>query len=66
MGFFYTSLYVGLGLGPVAGGWVSDTTGNPAAPVYSIAVLAVLTVLTLGLFRGLQARDAPAAVGSSR
>jgi len=66
MGFFYTSLYVGLGLGPVAGGWVSDTTGNPAAAVYFIAVLAVLTVLALGLFRGLRARDAPAAIGSSR
>jgi MFS family permease len=65
MGFFYTLLYMGLGLGPVLGGFVSDATGNPAAPVYLIAVLAVLTVLTLGLFRALQARGIPAVVAES-
>ena len=56
MGIFYTVLYGGLGLGPVLAGFVSDTTGNPAAPIYLIAVLATLTVLMLGLFRSLQAR----------
>jgi MFS family permease len=65
MGIFYTLLYLGLGLGPVLAGFVSDTTGNPATPVYLIAVLAMLTVLTLGLFRGLQARGVPAAVRES-
>jgi predicted MFS family arabinose efflux permease len=65
MGIFYTLLYVGLGLGPVLAGYVSDTTGNPAAPVYLIAVLAVLTVLALGLFRSLQARGFPAVVRES-
>ena len=65
MGIFYTVLYLGLALGPVIAGFVSDTTGNPAAPVYLIAVLAVLTVLVLGLFRVLQARGVPAAVRES-
>jgi predicted MFS family arabinose efflux permease len=62
MGIFYTLLYLGLGLGPILAGFVSDTSGNPAAPFYLIGVLAVLTVLALGLFRGLQARGFPAAV----
>jgi len=62
MGIFYTVLYAGLALGPVLAGFVSDTTDNPAAPVYLIAVLSVLAVLVLGLFRGLQARGVPAAV----
>jgi predicted MFS family arabinose efflux permease len=65
MGFFYTLLYSGLGLGPVLGGLVSDTTGDPAAPVYLIAVLAVLTVITLAVFRGLQARGIPAVIRES-
>lgn len=65
MGIFYTLLYMGLSLGPVLAGFASDTTGNPAAPVYLIAALAVLTVLVLGLFRGLQARGIPAAVRES-
>jgi len=62
MGIFYTVLYAGLALGPVLAGFVSDITGNPAAPVYLIAVLAVLAVVVLGLFRSLQARGVPAAV----
>ena len=62
MGIFYTLLYAGLALGPVLAGFTSDTTGNPAAPVYLIAALAVLTVLALGLFRGLQVRGIPTAV----
>jgi MFS family permease len=62
MGIFYTFLYVGLALGPVLAGFVSDTTGNPATPVYLIAILTVLAVLALGLFRALQARGIPAAV----
>jgi predicted MFS family arabinose efflux permease len=62
MGIFYTVLYAGIALGPVLAGFVSDATGNPAAPVYLIAVLSVLAVLVLGLFRGLQARGVPAAV----
>ena len=62
MGIFYTVLYSGLGLGPVLAGFVSDVTGNPAAPVYLIAVLAVFTVLALALFRTLQARGSPTAL----
>jgi predicted MFS family arabinose efflux permease len=65
MGLFYTLLYVGLGLGPVLAGFLSDTTGDPAAPVYLIAVLAVLAVVSLALFRALQARGVPAAVGET-
>ncbi len=62
MGIFYTLLYVGLALGPVLAGLVSDISGNPAAPVYLIAILAVVTALAVGLFRALRARGFPAAV----
>jgi MFS family permease len=61
MGIYYTWLYAGLALGPMLAGLVSDLTGDPAAPVYLIGVLALLTVLALGLFRALQARGFPAA-----
>jgi len=62
MGIYYTLLYVGVALGPMLAGFVSDVTGDPAAPVYLIAVLALLAVLALGVFRNLQARAFPAAV----
>jgi predicted MFS family arabinose efflux permease len=61
MGIYYTWLYAGLALGPMLAGFVSDLTGDPAAPVYLIGVLALLTVFALGLFRALQARGFPAA-----
>ena len=60
MGIFYTLLYVGLAAGPVLAGFVTDLIGGSAAPVYLIAVLAVATVLVIGLFRNLQARGVPA------
>ncbi len=62
MGIYYTWLYAGLALGPMLAGLISDLTRDPAAPVYLIGVLAVLTVSALGLFRVLQARGFPAAV----
>ena len=62
MGIFYTLLYVGLALGPMLAGYVGDVTGNPAVPIYLIAVFALFMVLALGLFRALQARGFPAAV----
>lgn len=62
MGIYYTLLYAGLALGPVLAGFVSDVTGDRAAPVYLIGVLALLTVLALGLFRALQAHGFPAAL----
>ena len=62
MGIYYTLLYVGVALGPMLAGFVSDVTGDPAAPVYLIAVLASLTVLALGVFRYLQTCGFPAAV----
>jgi MFS family permease len=63
MGIYYTWLYAGLALGPMLAGFVSKFTGDPAAPVYLIGVLAIATVFALGLFRALQARGFPAAVG---
>jgi MFS family permease len=62
MGIYYTWLYAGLALGPMLAGLISDLTRDPAAPVYLIGVLALLTVSALGLFRILQARGFPAAV----
>lgn len=62
MGVYYMWLYAGLALGPMLAGLVSDLTGDPAAPVYLIGVLALLTVFALGLFRALQARGFPAPV----
>ena len=62
MGIYYTLLYVGVALGPMLAGFVSDVSGDPAAPVYLIGVLALFTALALGLFRGLRARGFPAAV----
>ena len=51
MGIYYTWLYAGLALGPLLAGLVSDLTGDPAAPVYLIGVLALLTVLCRALKR---------------
>lgn len=62
MGIYYTLLYVGVALGPMLAGFLSDVTGDPAAPVYLIGVLALFTALALGLFRALRARGFPAAV----
>lgn len=65
MGIYYTILYAGLALGPVLAGFASDATGSPAAPIYLVAGLAALTVLALGVFRGLQARGFPGACQSA-
>lgn len=62
MGIYYTLLYVGVALGPILAGFVSQVTGDPAAPIYLIAVLALLAVLALGVFSNLRARGFPAAV----
>jgi MFS family permease len=62
LGIYYTLLYAGLASGPVLAGFVSDLTGDPAAPVRLIGVLALVTVLALGVFRALQAQGFPAAV----
>jgi MFS family permease len=62
MGIFFTWSYAGIALGPILAGFISDATANPAAPVYLIGLLALLTVVSLGLFRALQARGFPAVV----
>ena len=62
MGIFYSWLYAGLALGPMMGGFVSDLAGHPVAPIYLISALGILTVIILGLFRGLQARGFPSAL----
>jgi MFS family permease len=62
MGIYYPLLYAGLAFGPMLAGFVSDLTGDPAASVYLIGIIALFTVLALGLFRALQARGFPAAV----
>jgi predicted MFS family arabinose efflux permease len=62
MGIYYALLYAGLGLGPILAGFVSNVTRDPAAPVYLVGLLALLTVCALGLFRTLQAHGFPAVV----
>jgi hypothetical protein len=62
MSFFYTWLYGGIALGPMLGGYVSDVAGDPAALVHPISILALLTIVALGLFRALQTRGLPAAI----
>ncbi|MGI9323783.1 MAG: MFS transporter [Pseudomonadales bacterium] len=59
VGIVSTWLYAGLALGPVMGGFASDLTGDPAAPIYLIGALAIALVVILGLFRSLQARGVP-------
>jgi predicted MFS family arabinose efflux permease len=59
MGVFYMWLYGGLALGPMMGGYASDITGNPVAPIYMFTAMLVASVMTLGLFRMLQSRYSP-------
>ena len=56
LGLFYTWWYVGLaGLPPVAG-WSYDYSGAAAAPMYYAAVLMIVSLGALALFRMCQAR----------
>jgi predicted MFS family arabinose efflux permease len=61
MGVFYMWLYGGLALGPILGGYASDLTGSPAAPIYLFAAILVASVLTLWLFQMLRSRYSPLA-----
>jgi MFS family permease len=64
MGVSGVWLYGALSLGPIMAGLVSDTAGDPSAPIYLVGALAIVTVLVLGLFRALQARGLPAVMSS--
>ncbi len=56
MGIFYTWLYAGLAVGPMLGGYVLDVSGEPASSLYLVALLSLLTIVALAIFRALQAR----------
>jgi cyanate permease len=64
MGVSGVWLYGALSLGPIMAGLVSDTAGDPSAPIYLVGALAIVTVLVIGLFRALQARGLPAVMSS--
>lgn len=51
MGLFYTGLYLGHGLLPPFSGWVQDTTGSPAVPLYFAMVLVLAMVPLYRVFR---------------
>ncbi len=61
MGLFLTFFYGAAFVMPTLAGWSRDATGWEAAPVVTSASLSFAGILTLGLFRLLQARLKPAA-----
>lgn len=56
MGVFYTWLYGGIAAGPIMGGYVSDITREPAASIFLFTATLIVALLSLGVFRLLQAR----------
>lgn len=56
LGVFYTVYYLGMALLLPVAGWLQDSTGSAAVPLYFGGGLAALAVVTLGLFRLAQRR----------
>lgn len=54
LGIYYTGYYVGMTIGPVFAGWTRDASGSAAAPILLGAVMLVLAMLSVLLFRVLQ------------
>lgn len=55
-GLFYTLYYVCMGLAPVAAGYLVDRIGGAAAALWLAAILWLLALPALGIFRVLQRR----------
>ncbi len=59
-GVFYTCYYVGMALVPSLAGYLLDLTHNPSLPVFFSAMLWLVTLAPLPIFRVLQRRWPPA------
>jgi predicted MFS family arabinose efflux permease len=57
MGLFYTCYYVGMPTLTALAGFILEATGNPAAPLLYGALIIIVTIGVLALFRGLQRRS---------
>ncbi len=56
MGIYFTCYYLGMTIAGPAGGWLQDTTGSPAAPIWFAGVALALALVPLAIFRALQRR----------
>jgi MFS family permease len=57
MGVFFTCYYLGMAAaGPVAG-WLYDTTGSPAAPIWFAGAVLAMALVPLAVFRMMQRAD---------
>lgn len=60
MGLFYTCYYIGMPTLTALAGFVLEATGNPAAPLLYGALVIIVAIGVLALFRALQRRNARA------
>ncbi len=56
IGIFFTLNYLGMAITGPLGGWLQDTTGSPAAPIWFAGVALALALVPLAIFRALQRR----------
>jgi MFS family permease len=54
LGIFFTWYYLGMTLAPILAGWTLDITGSVGAPLIMAAVMLMMVILLVGLFRLLQ------------
>ncbi len=54
MGICFACYYLGMTIAGPAGGWLHDTTGSPAAPIWFAGVMLVMALLPLTIFRVMQ------------
>jgi MFS family permease len=57
IGIFFALNYLGMAVTGPLGGWLHDTTGSPAAPVWFAGVALALALVPLAIFRALQRRS---------
>jgi len=57
IGIFFTLNYLGMAVTGPLGGWLLDTTGSPAAPVWLAGVALALALVPLAILRALQRRS---------
>ena len=54
LGAFYTWYYVGMTISPMLAGWTRDVSGSAAAPIVMAAVMMLIVIISVGIFRLLQ------------